>query len=799
MSKPAEPTLGTYASEPTESANPPGQASRYQRLEFLGQGSYGHVFAVRDRVLGRTVAMKILKAERASDKMFARFLHEMRATAALEHPGIVPIYDADMLPDGRPFYTMKKIDGTTLSTRLSQSLAEATIRPAVALLHRASQAVAYAHEHHVIHQDLKPSNIMLGPFGELRVLDWGLVWRDTFLGEVRGTPGYMSPEQARGEAATRAADVYSLGCILWQILTGLPPYGDRPSDEIVAAHRNGQPFESAPSHVPSDLVDIAHRATAPLPTNRYADAGDLAEALAGWLDGARRHERARKMAEAARETVPLLRAKRREAARHMDRAQAVMKSVETWRPDAAKVEAWTQEDAARALTLEADRLQAQAEQALYAALRIAPDQVALHAELARRHLAHHRSAESRRHENDATRAEVYLRAHLEALPADDSTRTRGAAYLRGKGALSLLTDPPGVEVLLHRFERHNRRQVPVFERSLGKTPLREVSLAMGSYLCILRATGRPDVHYPVHIERQALWDGVPPGHSEPQPIVIPEQLAPRECYVPAGWYRSGGDPVASHGLPARRLWCGGTIFQRFNVTNREYIAFLDHLVGQGAEAEALRYAPRDASHNEEEPGALIYGRDGSGRFQLVPDPDGDLWLPDWPVCMVDWSSARRFASWRAARAGQPWRLPGELEWEKAARGVDGRLFPWGDWLDPSWCCIGDGHPERSLVADVDTFPVDESVYGVRGLSGNMADHCADPFLRDGPPIRGARVPRPHQGDPTPCRYRVVRGGSWADVQRSARPANRVRLEPWYRISNTGIRLARSFPAGLEGT
>ena len=319
---------------------------------------------------------------------------------------------------------------------------------------------------------------------------------------------------------------------------------------------------------------------------------------------------------------------------------------------------------------------------------------------------------------------------------------------------------------------------------------------MGSYLCILRAPGRPDVHYPVHIERQAHWDGVPPGHSEPQPIVIPEQLGPRECYVPAGWYRSGGDPVANHGLPARRLWCDGTIFQRFNVTNREYIAFLDHLVDQGAEAEALRYAPRDTTHSEADSGALVYGRDGAGHFELIPDPDGDLWMPEWPVCMVDWNSARRYASWLAEQTRQPWRLPAELEWEKAARGVDGRLFPWGDGFDASWSCIANGHPERSLLAEVDTYPVDQSVYGVRGLSGNMADHCADPFQRDGPVVRGDRVPRPHPEDATSCRYRIVRGGSWADVPRSARPANRVRLEPWYRVSYTGIRLARSFSAGL---
>jgi len=593
--------------------------------------------------------------------------------------------------------------------------------------------------------------------------------------------------------------VYSLGCILWLLLTGLPPYGDRPSDEIVAALQEGQSFEPAAAHAPADLVEIAHRATASRAADRYADAGVLAEVLSTWLEGARRHARAHQMAEAARAKAPRIVAQRTEAAALFARARAAQAGVQTWRPDAAKVESWALEDAARALTERANRLQAEAEQELHAALRLAPDQGELHAELARHHLAHHRQAEAGGDEDLATRAEVYLRAHLGGLPEDHPTRTRCAAYLQGDGALSIVTDPPGAEVLLHRYVVQNRRWVPVFERALGQTPLRAVSVAMGSYLCILRTPGRPDVHYPVHIEREGHWDGVPPGHSDPYPVPLPARLDPGECYVPAGWFRSGGDPLATHGLPARRLWCDGTLFQRFSVTNRAYIAFLDDLVARGAEAEALRFAPRDASSVEHVPGALIYGRDAAGRFQLVPDPDGDLWQPEWPVCMVDWHSAQRYAAWLAQRTGQPWRLPGELEWEKAARGVDGRLFPWGDWLDPSWCCIADGHPERSLLAEVDSYPVDESVYGIRGLSGNMADHCADSFRPQGPPVRDQRILRPVREDGTSHRYHIVRGGSWADVPRTARPANRIRLEPWYRSSYTGIRLARSVSAGSEGT
>jgi serine/threonine-protein kinase len=192
---------------------------------------------------------------------------------------------------------------------------------------------------------------------------------------------------------------------------------------------------------------------------------------------------------------------------------------------------------------------------------------------------------------------------------------------------------------------------------------------------------------------------------------------------------------------------------------------------------------------------MIYGRKGDGTFQLVVDADGDTWLPDWPVCMVDWYGAQAYAGWLAAKTGQPWRLPGELEWEKAARGVDGRFFPWGDKLDPFYCCMTDSHEHSPLPQVIDSFPLEESPFGVRG----MAATCAT-----GAPISSkSRAPlsqpeRTSADDVIDSRaFRALRGGAWHSHGRLARCAYRLcrlyrlRYAPTSRDADFGFRLARS--------
>jgi serine/threonine-protein kinase len=268
-----------------------------------------------------------------------------------------------------------------------------------------------------------------------------------------------------------------------------------------------------------------------------------------------------------------------------------------------------------------------------------------------------------------------------------------------------------------------------------------------------------------------------------------EDLGAEDCYVPPGWFWSGGDPQASQGLPRRRLWLDGHLFRRFPVVNSEYITFLDSLVSSGRTEDALRHAPRARAGTVGEEGSLIYGFDGT-HFSLRPDADGDVWKPDVPVLMVDWFGAKAFAEWEAARTGRPWQLPSELAWEKAARGVDGRCFPWGDRFDASRACMRDSHAGRSLPASIHAYPLDESPYGVRGMAGNVADWCLD-SKRDGPVLRSSRVETPTV-TAAPTGARVNRGGCWYGEAVNLRTADRYWNYPTSRTISLGFRIARHF-------
>jgi eukaryotic-like serine/threonine-protein kinase len=200
--------------------------TRYHLIEKLGQGGMGGVYRVEDTALGREVALKVIGVSDPGGELAARLLREARVIAQLEHPGIIPVHDVGTLPDGCVFYTMKLVQGL----RLDEHIAElGSIADRLRVFEKICEAVSFAHSHGVLHRDLKPQNIMVGSFGEVLVMDWGIskligeregkvvgysTPLETDHGTVLGTPGYMAPEQARGEAVDQRADVYALGAIL---------------------------------------------------------------------------------------------------------------------------------------------------------------------------------------------------------------------------------------------------------------------------------------------------------------------------------------------------------------------------------------------------------------------------------------------------------------------------------------------------------------------------------------------------------------------------------------------------------
>jgi serine/threonine-protein kinase len=803
-------------SAPAEADAPLGipiEGTRFLHRGPLGSGGMGEVLRVLDPRLAREVALKVMHPHLAIHAAYRdRFVEEAQIQARLQHPNLVPVHELGVLPDGRPWFAMEIIRGERVHAVIGRVHAASlgawaadedgwTLHRLVSTLLQACRAVGYAHGLGIVHRDLKPQNLMVGAFGEVRVVDWGLAralaspeTADPRSGSVSGTPAYLAPEQASDGMIDARTDVYALGTILYEMLSGHAPYGSpehpsgRSAEDVLAQLRAGPPrsvqtVTALP--VPDELAAIVTRAMERLAPRRYADANALAEAIETWLDGSRREEIARDMVRRAERTRVQAQAHRRHAAQLRTSAEKALASVPRWADAGEKAEAWAMEDRAAALEREADLLDARRVQAFEAALSHAPASQEAHAAL----IAHHReqlaAAEARLDAPGADRAALHLRQHVEGLLPSDPQRAAMLRWLDGGAALTL-HGSPATTAFLDRYVLRDRRLVPSPERQLGPLPLREVPLPMGRWRLRLR-TGASELAYPLHIERAQPWNDIHPHTGAPAPFMPPDLLADDECFVPGGWFIAGGDDRApGTPLSRRRVWVDDVVVSRFPVTHGQYIRFLDALVAEGREADALRHAPRLMGAAPGEQGPLLYGYDGTG-FALPTGGDAAIWTADTPVVLVDWSGACAYAVWWAGRTGQPWRLLDEFEWEKAARGVDGRLHPWGDAFDPSWCAMRDSQA-KPRPATVNEFPADESVYGVRGMAGNVLDWTATAYVPDGRvPDGGALELLPDDGRGR----RVARGGSWNDAASSTRCATRYNIDPAIRLNFVGFRLART--------
>jgi tetratricopeptide (TPR) repeat protein len=268
----------------------------------------GRILLAHDRRLGRTVAIKEMHA-RADDDAARRFVREALVTARLQHPAIVPVYEAGRWPGGRPFYAMKLVEGRSLDELLGAAGSLPERLSYLPHLTAVAEAVAYAHDRRVVHRDLKPANVLVGPFGETVVVDWGLAREldsepgeapeirgdihasgdgsGTVAGTVLGTPSYMAPEQARGVPVDERADVFALGAMLHFLLTGRPPRrGDRGRDILrTAASGSIDAVEELEPDAPPDLAAIVTKAMAPDRDDRYPSAREMAADLRRFQTG----------------------------------------------------------------------------------------------------------------------------------------------------------------------------------------------------------------------------------------------------------------------------------------------------------------------------------------------------------------------------------------------------------------------------------------------------------------------------------------------------------------------------------
>ena len=278
-------------------------SQRYAEVRELGRGGMGRVAEATDSWLGRRVAIKHLLAPDTGGAMRKRFDIEALVTAQLDHPGIPAVYERDTSEGGQPYYTMRLVDGEPLAKLLREAASfEARMR-LLPVVVRVAHTLAFAHERGVVHRDVKPDNVVVGPHGDAVLLDWGIAKVRglgdaqaaghaidsglapglTLHGSVLGTPAYMAPEQARGEidAIDERTDVFALGAMLFHLLVGRAPYNGANVTDILHAARQGTPpaIDREAPHAPEPLQAVVRKAMSADPSARHRSAGEFAQEL----------------------------------------------------------------------------------------------------------------------------------------------------------------------------------------------------------------------------------------------------------------------------------------------------------------------------------------------------------------------------------------------------------------------------------------------------------------------------------------------------------------------------------------
>ncbi len=691
----------------TEGLEPGTVLGDYELVRRLGMGGMGVVFEARQRnVLGRPVAVKVLRNAFETEELSRRFRREVAAVAELDHPGIVPVVDA-RVDGGTPYYVMKFVEGVSAAALVRElkdgARVPAETRPARRFIEQGArgwiariglqvaEALQYAHEHGFVHRDVKPGNVLLTPRGRAVLVDFGLVAavgeeRLTLTGEFVGTLGYASPEQVRGEELDARSDVYSLGATLHELLALERPFGNCTHSELLQRLERGDPPRLG-KHVPSDLRTIVSCALARTSARRYASAGALAADLRAFLSG---------------------------------------------QPIRARPAGWS-EGILRAV---------RRHPLLFAAA--AGVLVALGG---LRGLAHHRAARLTRLSAEELKAALRncrdvlepgeitgLETELARLDGDQEY----AGLLERDGWVSLTSEPVGARVTI----RPEGSDEPLHE---GSTPIERLELPEGNYVALLGADGRAPALLPFLVRRAACYEDpdARPGRALAIELLRTDELPDGFAYIPGGETLVENEPPRWAAVPS-------FLIQRHEVTWRE-------LASWTAEREAwLGRSPLL-------PAGLPLQRQEGGGWEVALERVE----PDWPVQGCQPMDMSAWADWRDGRierAPTNWipALPTVAEWVRAARGADGRPYPWGREFERTRCASylstpSIGRDARPVASG--SFPEDVSPFGVFDLAGSVAEVTSDLH------------------EPRPGEYAVC-GGSY----RSADPAE-LRVTALYEDEN----------------
>jgi eukaryotic-like serine/threonine-protein kinase len=741
------------------------QGTGYEIGDVLGRGANGVVHLATDTSLRREVALKMhSKGAEISNVDLLRFTHEAQVTGQLGHPGVVPVHDLGTLPDGRPYYTMRKIGGSSLKEIFAglkaqepELVARWTLTHMVVVLLRVAQALAFAHDRGVIHRDVKPANIMAGDYGEVLILDWGVArvlgesrdgsapvdtWRSvggedlTVDGTIAGTPAYMAPEQARGDIDTigPAADVYSVGVILYEFLCGKRPFRARNIqgllDMVVADTIIPISQRELKHRLPVELEALCMRCLSKDQKQRFANGGELAAALEGFLEGSRKQEQAEKLTNQGLERLGDYKRASDWARDEEDKLRSLEADLPPWSGANERRTVWQQSASWGQQRKKRDDIYDEASTLLQGALQYAPGHQPAQKALAQLFFRRLVEAEERGEKNAARFFREQVRLHDATLLSDNLTD------------FSLTIEPRGARATLFRLSEQDRVLGPEQSTPLQSTPITNMSLEGGSYTLRLECEG----HIPV---TTAIHTGASRGdRAISLTLRLPriDEVARGFAVVPAGSFYRGGDPLSIDGQRASEIEMQTFAIGRHPVTQSEFGQWLE---------------------SGDAPAGTLKSFHWWNELNEVPQHERD----SVPALGVPIELAEAYARWRSTETGFRLRLPAHDEWEKAARGVDGRVFPWGNSWVPTYCNGPEGFADKPRPRPVGSPQEDCSVYGVRDLAGGVCEWVA-----------GAVPHRPDRG--------WLRGGSWRSHPRHARICSRSTLPRNSRDRTVGFRLVQ---------
>ena len=767
------------------------EQQRYVDGEELGRGGLGKVVGVYDKHMQRQVARKtLLKGGYATSIEVENLLKEGILTGQLEHPNIIPIYDMGVNAKGQPYYTMPQLPKNNLQETLETRKFE--LNQVVKILQQVCLGLGYAHSRGVVHCDLKPSNIALGHYGEVYILDWGLAHHyltddsnrhdelfdslDEGGSPIRGTPLFMAPELLRYEIIAPSVDLYALGVILYLVLCGSFPFYEGHILALVRAVCTKEPLPPSlrtSEYVPESLERICLKLLEKKPEERYLSCQALYDDLVLYLEGIEEKKLREQKAKSEFEAAKLLSGQLHQATTRRKHTQKTYEFTKANFPLGASYEErtslWKLEEVYLQAEQEEAKLFGTSVQKYTQALAFAPEHPGIRRGLASLYMEGFLKAEQKQ---DLSQ-QIYYRNLIE-LYEDEGALT---SFLDQKVTVELTTDPPGAEVVLYRYVEQAYRQRPIAVQVLGETPL-SFDCEQGSHLLKIHKEGYREVSCPIFLEREAAI------HRKIK-LYNDEDIGKGYVYVPGGTFYYGGDLNAPMGGPLESVHEDDFFMSKYPVSFGEYLEYFNELHQADPELAASMIPRSEAPFLE---------LDETGRYTLIRDelwhgsikeqyPAGEGHEARLPAFSISWFEAILYCRWRSQKEGRLVTLPTEHQWEKAARGADKRFYPWGNRFDPSFCKMRLSRKITELQPEpLGVFEDDRSVYGIEDVVGSIAEWVlsyeqveVDAIKKD------------------PRKMAMQRGGGWvasrADVMRICSRLPRTHGEGSY---NTGFRVV-TFP------